>query len=63
MGERGNAMATRVSSTARLVEVAANARGRNESWAVSLLDMALKPMFSAQAASEATEARFSEASR
>ena len=40
MGERGKAMATLVSKMVLVVEVAARAKGRNESWAVSLLDMA-----------------------
>ena len=57
MGERGKAMATWVSSVTRLVDVAATASGRNESWAVSLVDTPSYPMDSAHAASAATPSK------
>jgi len=47
-------MATLVAKVTRDVDVAASTRGRNGSWAVSLLDTPSYPIDSAQAASPGT---------
>ena len=63
IGDRGNAIATRVSKVTREVAVAANVRGRKGSWDVSLLETPSYPIPSAQAASAGIAAKSLEANR